>query len=77
VEGAFGTVGLVAGAFDGQLRGPHRTLAAVGDLVCSRQGQGELVGRHRGQQRAGDRLVDGIGTHRAAPWRGDVIGAGV
>jgi len=44
VEGAFGAVGLVAGAFDSQLGGACRAGVAGGDLVGGREGQGELIG---------------------------------
>lgn len=47
VEGAFGAVGFVAGAFDGELGGPAEALVAVGDLVSGGQGQGDLGGIQR------------------------------
>ena len=60
VEGAFGAVGLVAGAFDGELGGPADPLMPVGDLVGGGQRERDLVGVQRFQQSFGHR--------RRPPW---------
>src|SRR5829696_9097111 len=77
MEGTLGPFRLVAGTFHGQLGGPDRPLAALGDLVGGGQRQRELVGGDRVQQRRGDRLVDGVGADRAAVGGGGVVGAGM
>ena len=58
VEGPFGAVGVVAGAFDGQLGGAAGAGAAVGDLVGGGERERDLVGVQRGQQPLGDDVVD-------------------
>ncbi len=50
VEGAFGAVGLVAGAFDGEFGGPADPPMPVGDLVGGGQRQRDLGGVQRRQQ---------------------------
>ena len=75
VEGAVGAVGLVAGAFDGQLGGAAEAVVPVGDLVGGGQRQRDLVRVQRGQQPLGDRVVDGGRGHRAARRGGVPIGA--
>ena len=77
VEGPLGPVGVVAGAFHGQLGGPARPGAAVGDLVGGGEGERDLVGVQRGQQPFGHDLVDRVGGHRPAGRGGLLILAGV
>jgi hypothetical protein len=43
-EGAFGAIGFVAGAFDGELGGSACPLTPIGVLVGGGQGEGELGG---------------------------------
>ncbi len=47
VEGAFGPVGLVAGAFDGEFGGAADSPVPVGDLVGGRERERDLVGVQR------------------------------
>src|SRR6266542_3489657 len=44
VEGAFGPVGVVTGAFHGELRGPADPLVPAGDLVGGAQCERDLFG---------------------------------
>ena len=76
-EGALGAVSLVAGTLDGELGGPHRPLAPVGDLVGRGQRQGHLRGLDRRQQRGGDRgRWCRRGPTRTAAWRRGRRGSG-
>ena len=61
VEGAFGAVGLVAGAFDGELGGPADPLMPVGDLVGG--GQREM------RSRWGSTLPTIVRPPPRPPWR--------
>src|ERR1019366_3132701 len=73
---ACGSLRGVAGAFDRYLDGAQRAGSAVGDLAGGGQGQRELFGGDRGEQRGGDRVVDGGGAYRATVGGGYVVGAG-
>ena len=75
VEGAFGAVGVVAGAFDGELGGAAEAVVPVGDLVGGGQRERDLGRVERGQQPVGDRVVDGGRGDRAARRGGEPVGA--
>ena len=75
VEGAFGAVGLVAGAFDGEFGGATEPVVPVGDRVGGGQRERDLVRVQRGQQPVGDRVVDGGRGDRAAGRGGVPVGA--
>src|SRR4029077_11318990 len=76
VEGAFGAVGLVTGAFDGELGGPPDPPMPVGDLVGGGQRQIDLVGVQRFQQSFGHRLVHRGGDDGPAGGGGEPGGRG-
>ena len=75
-KGALGPVGVVAGAFDGELGGAADPLVPAGHLAGCCQGQGDLLGGQRVQQHPGDRLVDGGGGHRPAGGSGQPVSTG-
>jgi hypothetical protein len=58
-EGAFGAVGFVACAFDGELGGPADALVPVGDLVGGGQRERDFVWVQRFEQPVGDGVVHG------------------
>ncbi len=74
-EGAFGAVGFVAGAFDGEFGGPAEALVPIGDLISGGQGEGDLGGIERLQEPAGDGGVHGGRGDGSAGWGGEPIGA--
>ena len=59
MEGSFGAVGLVAGAFDSELGGATEPVVPVGDLIGGSEGEFDLVWVQRGEQPIGDRVIDG------------------
>ena len=61
VEGTFGPVSVVAGAFDGEFGGPADPLAPAGHLISCGERQGDLFGGERVQQHTCDRVIDGGG----------------
>jgi hypothetical protein len=77
MEGPFGAVGVVAGAFDGQLGGAAGAVPASGDLVGGGEGEGDLFGVQGGEEPVGDRVVDGVGADGAAGRGGLLVFAGV
>src|SRR6266542_2710991 len=76
VEGAFGPVGVVTGAFHGEFGGPADPLVPAGDLVGGAQCKRNLLGGERLQQGGGDRGVDGGRDHGPAGRCGRPVGAG-
>src|ERR1039458_10243227 len=76
VECALGPVSVVAGALGGELGGPADPLVPAGDLVSGRQGEGDLPGGGRGQQRGRDRGIHAGRGDRPARRRGEPVPAG-
>src|ERR1019366_989661 len=66
----------VAGAFRCELVGPARPLVRAGAFVGGRQGEGDLLGGARVQQRPRDRGVHRSRRDGPAGWRGQPVTAG-